>query len=102
MWSEEIVLLSKSIMSNKYCNHYLKCMSNIATFAFFFKLRFFNTFSDPSDLYHVNSNNLDLTSKINDEYDGNSNNFNVCFFKSITMFSNKFFQNFNLYLNSFS
>ena len=72
-------------MINKYCNHYLKCMSNIATFAFFFKLRFFNTFSDPSDLYHVNSNNLDLTSKVNDENDGNSNNYNVFFFKKVKL-----------------
>ena len=60
-------------------------MSNIATFAFFFKLRFFNTFSDPSDLYHVNSNNLDLTSKVNDENDGNSNNYNVFFFKKVKL-----------------
>ena len=73
-------------MINKYCKqHYLKCMSNIATFAFFFKLRFFNTFSDPSDLYHVNSNNLDLTSKVNDENDGNSNNYNVFFFKKVKL-----------------
>ena len=83
-------------MSNKYCNHYLKCMSNIATFAFFFKLRFFNTFSDPSDLYHVNSNDLDLTSEVND---GNSNNFNVCFFKKVKLkvlpcLVTNFFQNF--------
>ena len=49
--------------------------SNMATFAFFFKLSFLKA---PSDLYHVNNDkNLDLTSKANDECEGNINNFNV-------------------------